>query len=237
MLFLSFADLFKINVFKKFFRNYHLNVKQFGSRSGATSCRAWSGSKLFVKVICRRQKPPLAGKDLKFILLIISFIQVFSSLETTSGLVTCNDGHIIVSYSDFFTNLFLWVPGLTRPKFFASQTRSSASHMGPTLNHKFYVSIQIRPIHRSQFEKQDTVILTYTIKSKLTVSCKIIFRAQAISLCSSNSACLQVYCWTYGDDTILIFVNTICSQYSPRTSWACSNTLTILFAELILGFV
>ena len=145
--------------------------------------------------------------------------------------------------SDFFTNLFLWVPGLTRPKFFASQTRSSASHMGPTLNHKFYVSIQIRPIHRSQFEKQDTVILTYTIKSKLTLSCKIIFRAQAISLCSSNSACLQVYCWkllspwTYGDDTILIFVNTICSQYSPRTSWACSNTLTILFAELILGFV
>ena len=97
-------------------------------------------------------------------------------------------------------------------------------YMGPTLNHKFYVSIQIRPIHRSQFEKQDTVILTYTIKSKLTVSCKIIFRAQAISLCSSNSACLQVYCWkllspwTYGDDTILIFVNTICSQYSPRTS-------------------
>ena len=145
--------------------------------------------------------------------------------------------------SDFFTNLFLWVPGLTRPKFFASQTRSSASHMGPTLNHKFYVSIQIRPIHRSQFEKQDTVILTYTIKSKLTLSCKIIFRDQAISLCSSNSACLQVYCWkllspwTYGDDTILIFVNTICSQYSPRTSWACSNTLTILFAELILGFV
>ena len=145
--------------------------------------------------------------------------------------------------SDFFTNLFLRVPGLTRPKFFASQTRSSASHMGPTLNHKFYVSIQIRPIHRSQFEKQDTVILTYTIKSKLIVSCKIIFRAQAFSLCSSNSACLQVYCWkllspwTYGDDTILIFVNTICSQYSPRTSWACSNTLTILFAELILGFV
>ena len=97
-------------------------------------------------------------------------------------------------------------------------------YMGPTLNHKFYVSIQIRPIHRSQFEKQDTVILTYTIKSKLTLSCKIIFRAQAISLCSSNSACLQVYCWkllspwTYGDDTILIFVNTICSQYSPRTS-------------------
>ena len=126
--------------------------------------------------------------------------------------------------SDFFTNLFLCVPGLTRPKFFASQTRSSASHMGPTLNHKFYVSIQIRPIHTSQFEKQDTVILTYTIKSKLTLSCKIIFRAQAISLCSSNSACLQVYCWkllspwTYGDDTILIFVNTICSQYSPRTA-------------------
>ena len=158
--------------------------------------------------------------------------------------VCSSETHIKPHYfSDFFTNLFLWVPGLTRPKFFASQTRSSASHMGPTLNHKFYVSIQIRPIHTSQFEKQDTVKLTYTIKSKLTLSCKIIFRAQAISLCSSNSACLQMYCWkllspwTYGDDTILIFVNTICSQYSPGTSWACSNTLTILFAELILGFV
>ena len=123
--------------------------------------------------------------------------------------------------SDFFTNLFLWVPGLTRPKFFASQTRSCASNMGPILNHKFYVSIRIRPIHRSQFPKQDTGILTYTIKIKLTLSCKIIYRAQVISLCSSNSACLQVYCWklmhlspwTYHINFSFYHLCTVQSQY------------------------
>ena len=47
--------------------------------------------------------------------------------------------------SDFFTNLFLWVPGLTGPKFFASQTRSSASHTTSILIYKFCVSIRIRP--------------------------------------------------------------------------------------------
>ena len=48
------ADFFKINFFEKFFLEYHLNVKQFGSRSGPTLCRAWSGSKLFAKVISSR---------------------------------------------------------------------------------------------------------------------------------------------------------------------------------------
>ena len=37
--------------------NYkHQSVKQFGSRSGTTSCRAWSGSKLFAKVISRQRQ-------------------------------------------------------------------------------------------------------------------------------------------------------------------------------------
>ena len=40
---------FKINFFKKFFHQYHQSVKQFGSRSGPTSCRAWSGSEMFAK--------------------------------------------------------------------------------------------------------------------------------------------------------------------------------------------
>ena len=48
MLFLSSADFFKINFFKKLFREYHQNVKQFGPRSGPSLCRARSGSKLFV---------------------------------------------------------------------------------------------------------------------------------------------------------------------------------------------
>ena len=46
---------FKFNFFKKFFQEYHPSVEQFGSRSGPTICRAWSGSKLFAKVFCRRQ--------------------------------------------------------------------------------------------------------------------------------------------------------------------------------------
>ena len=39
------------------FFQYHQGVKQFGPRSGPTLCRAWSGSKLLVKVISRLQKP------------------------------------------------------------------------------------------------------------------------------------------------------------------------------------
>ena len=35
---------------ENFFQEYHQSVKQFGSRSGPTSCRAWSGSTLFEKV-------------------------------------------------------------------------------------------------------------------------------------------------------------------------------------------
>ena len=65
MKFMSSADFFlKINFFEKFFQEYHQGVKQFVFRSGPTFCRAWSGSKGFAKVISRRQKSPLAGKEL-----------------------------------------------------------------------------------------------------------------------------------------------------------------------------
>ena len=57
---------FFFNFFKQIFQEYHQSVKQFGSRSGLTFCRAWSGSKLFAKVISRWQKSPLAGKELTF---------------------------------------------------------------------------------------------------------------------------------------------------------------------------
>ena len=53
-LFLSSAEFFKINFFEKFFQECYQSVKQFGSRSGPTFCQAWSGSKLFAKVISRR---------------------------------------------------------------------------------------------------------------------------------------------------------------------------------------
>ena len=46
------------------FFQYHQSVKQFGSRSGPTFCRARSGSKLFAKVNSRQQKSPLACKEL-----------------------------------------------------------------------------------------------------------------------------------------------------------------------------
>ena len=65
--FLSSVDLFfsKIHFFKKkSFRNTIRVSKEFGSRSGPTFCRAWSGSKLFAKVISRWQKSPIVGKEL-----------------------------------------------------------------------------------------------------------------------------------------------------------------------------
>ena len=38
------------------FFEWHQRVKQFGSRSGPTFCRTWSGSKLFAKIISRTQQ-------------------------------------------------------------------------------------------------------------------------------------------------------------------------------------
>ena len=39
-----------------------ISVKHFRPRSGPTFCRSWSGSKLFAKVISRRQKSQYKGK-------------------------------------------------------------------------------------------------------------------------------------------------------------------------------
>ena len=56
----------KLNLnFQKFFHKHYQSVKQFGSRSGRTFCQPWSGSKLFAKVISRRQKLQLAKKELR----------------------------------------------------------------------------------------------------------------------------------------------------------------------------
>ena len=53
-IFLSSADFFMINFSEKSFQEYDQSVKQFGSRSGQTFCRALPGSKLFAKVISRQ---------------------------------------------------------------------------------------------------------------------------------------------------------------------------------------
>ena len=51
---------FKVCLFEKFFNEHYQSVKQFGSRSGLTFCRAWSGSKLFAKIFSRRRYKSLS---------------------------------------------------------------------------------------------------------------------------------------------------------------------------------
>ena len=54
--FLSSAVIFQNLLFWKILsQGYYQSVKQFGFRSGLTLCLAWSGSKLFAKVISRRR--------------------------------------------------------------------------------------------------------------------------------------------------------------------------------------
>ena len=62
--FCRLLTFFKIFFFsKKIFQEHYQSVKQFGSRSGPTFCRSWSGSELFVKGIIGPQKSPLARKE------------------------------------------------------------------------------------------------------------------------------------------------------------------------------
>ena len=64
VLLLSSGDFYKIYVFKIFFHEHNQSVIQFGSRSEQLLCPFGSGSKLFAKVILRRQESPLARKEL-----------------------------------------------------------------------------------------------------------------------------------------------------------------------------
>ena len=51
---LNFCWFFSKSIFfEKLFQEYHQSVKQFGSTSSPTVCRAWFGSKLFAKVISK----------------------------------------------------------------------------------------------------------------------------------------------------------------------------------------
>ena len=67
----SLLTFFKINFFKKFFQEHYQWVKRFGSKSGPTFCRSWSGSKLFAKVISRWQKSSLARNELSVTLSLV----------------------------------------------------------------------------------------------------------------------------------------------------------------------
>ena len=53
IIFCRLLIFFKIDIFKKFFQDYHQSAKQFGPRSGPTFSRAWSGSNLFAEIISR----------------------------------------------------------------------------------------------------------------------------------------------------------------------------------------
>ena len=56
---------------KKFSQEYQMSVKQLGSRSGPTTCRTCSGSKLLVKVISSQ----LWGNSLKNCLNMLNQVQ------------------------------------------------------------------------------------------------------------------------------------------------------------------
>ena len=52
--FCRLLTFFQNDHFKTIFQGHDQSIKQFGSRSGPTLCRVWSGSKLFAKIISRR---------------------------------------------------------------------------------------------------------------------------------------------------------------------------------------
>ena len=95
---------FKIDFFKKFLQKYYQSVKQFGSRSGPTECRSWSGSKLFAKVISIGQKLQLARKELNVAALNnLGYITRKGETQTSQ-----------LSYTDLIT---IWNLGLNKDSY------------------------------------------------------------------------------------------------------------------------
>ena len=82
---LSSADSFQNEIFKEFFQEHYQSVKWFEPRSGPPLCRSWSGSKLFAKVISRRQKSLLARLEKKIICNFDSFSFRNPTSVTTSN--------------------------------------------------------------------------------------------------------------------------------------------------------
>ena len=73
----------KSSFFEKFFQEYHLSVKQIGFRSGPTYCRAWSGSKLFSKVISRRHWEIRVQHPIKQVKQLLDFLcAIFHRVST-----------------------------------------------------------------------------------------------------------------------------------------------------------
>ena len=96
MLLVSSADFFlNLNFEKKILQKHH-RVKPFGSRSGPTLCRSWSGSKLFAKAISIQQKLATGlerVKDLTYSLYFsldstVNFIYIIGKIGYHSNVVT-----------------------------------------------------------------------------------------------------------------------------------------------------
>ena len=68
----------KLTFSKKFLPEHYQSVKWYGSRSGPTFCWPWSGSKLFEKVVNRRQKLLLARKELDTPRILCSLNGIFA---------------------------------------------------------------------------------------------------------------------------------------------------------------
>ena len=175
--YLSSADFFKINFLEKILSEMPSGCETFWIqiRPDILSGLIW-----VLTVFKRYQQTTVVGKES----LLLAGGQLWSTIyirpildmsreKLSSGLLTRSSSNppaqlwrqskknkiLHATSSDFFTNLFLWVPGLTGPKFFASQTRSSASHTGSTLNYKFCVSIRIRPFIEANLGSKTLVYL------------------------------------------------------------------------------
>ena len=80
---------FKINFFNKFFQEHYQSVKQFGSRSG---------SKLFAKVISRRNQLPLVRKlksvgNFRTFFVICPYLSLFPCIYNISTVKPVLSGH------------------------------------------------------------------------------------------------------------------------------------------------
>ena len=70
--FLSSADLFKINFFRKFFEEYHQSVNQFGSRSGLT---CWAGL-IWIQTHCEDQQQTTKFELIFIFVSLINFVTI-----------------------------------------------------------------------------------------------------------------------------------------------------------------
>ena len=90
-----------------------------GSRLGPTFCRSWSGSKLFAKVIDRRQKLPLAKKAL-----IIDFL-IFISNDLLKKIICTQAALLTLCMLGNFSCFFVVCWGFSKSTFSKNSFRNT----------------------------------------------------------------------------------------------------------------